>query len=425
MVKVEKLSENSVKLTITVSSEEFDAALDKAFEVVVKEVKVDGFRPGKMPKSMFVKRFGWEALYEEACNNAINKTYPLALNEAKVYPTAEPKIEVGTAPEKGKGFEYTATVDVWPEVRLGEYKNIKVKKATVRVTKKDVEEEINKKLNEKAENVIKEGAAEKGDTVVIDFEGSIDGVPFEGGKGENYSLVLGSNSFVPGFEDQLVGTKANDEKDVTVTFPENYHEGLSGKVAVFKCIVHEVKNKVVPTLDDEFVKELDIEGVETVEAYNEHVKAEIKSRKTKEAESNFENDCVNTVCEASYAEFPESLIASGVAQEVKRVEMQAKQYNIPVEVLLQYMGTPSLEEFKKIAENQVRKNYLSELVFDAIIQKENIEATEEEINAKYLSICGGDAEKVKQAKKQYSEYQVAFQVKIEKAVQLIKDNVAK
>lgn len=426
MVKVERLSENRVKLVVTISAAEFDVALDKAFEKVVKDVKVDGFRPGKMPKSMFIKRFGYEALYNEAIDYAVNVSYYPALNEGGVYPTSEPKFDL-VNPEgikKDSPFDYTVEFDVWPNVHLGEYKGLKVKKQTVRITKKDVQAYIDSELSKKAENVIKEGPAELGDTVVIDFEGFVDGVAFEGGKSENYSLVLGSNSFIPGFEDQLVGSKTDDNVEVNVKFPENYHAELANKDATFKCVVHEVKTKVIPTLDDEFVKGLEIENVDTVALYEEHVKTLLKDKKTKENEDKFTNDCINMVCENSYADFPQSLINSGVDNSVKRLEAQAKQYGIPVETLLQYMGGTNLEDFKKEAEKNVRKQYLEELVFDEIAKLENITATTEEIEAKFLEIAGEES-KVEQVKKQYSPSAVAFQIKVDKALKLIKDSVVK
>ena len=324
--------------------------------------------------------------------------------------------------KKGSSFEYSCEVDVWPNVHLGEYKGVKVKKQSTRVLKKEVEAYIDNVLKGKAENIIKEGAAEMGDTVVIDFEGFVDGVAFEGGKGENYSLELGSNSFIPGFEDQLVGAKSEDAVEVNVTFPENYHADLAGKAAVFKCLVHEVKTKQVPELNDEFVAELEIEGVTTVEQYQDHVKATLKENKVKAAEQQFENDCIEAVLKTSYAEFPQSLIEQAVARNVARLEEQAKQYQVPVEVLLQYYQMGSLEDFKKMSEENVRKEFLQELVFEEIIKLEGIEATEEEIAAKYLEIAGGDESKVKEVKKQYRQTQVVFHIKTLKAVELIKAN---
>ncbi len=424
MVKVERLSENRVKLVVTVSAEQFDLALDAAFEKVVKDIKVDGFRPGKLPKSIYISRFGWESLYNEGIEFAFQSTYGMALQEAGVYPVDDPKVDLvdPAAIEKGKSFDYTVEVDVWPNVHLGEYKGVKVKKQSTRVLKKDVEAYINNVLKGKAENIIKEGAAELGDTVVIDFEGFVDGVAFEGGKGENYSLELGSNSFVPGFEEQLVGAKSEDEVEVKVTFPENYHADLASKDAVFKCVVHEVKTKEVPTLNEEFVKELELENVNTVEEYQEYVKNLLKDQKAQAAEQQFEQDCIEAVLKNSYAEFPQSLINQAVERNVQRIEEQAKQYQLPVEVLLQYYQMGSLEDFRKVSEEQVRKEFLQELVFEEIIKLENIEASQEELEAKYLEIAGGDQAKVKQVKKQYRESQVSFHIKTLKAVELVKAN---
>lgn len=424
MVKVERLSENRVKLVVTVSAEQFDLALDAAFEKVVKDIKVDGFRPGKLPKSIYISRFGWESLYNEAIEFAFQGTYPMALREANVYPVDDPKVDLvdPAGIEKGKSFDYTVEVDVWPNVHLGEYKGVKVKKQSTRVLKKDVEAYINNVLKGKAENVIKEGEASLGDTVVIDFEGFIDGVAFEGGKGENYSLELGSNSFVPGFEEQLVGAKSEDNVEVKVTFPENYHGDLASKEAVFKCVVHEVKTKVVPVLDEEFVKELELENVNTVEEYQEYVKKLLKDQKTAAAEQQFEADCIEAVLKNSYAEFPQSLINQGVEREIQRVAAQAKQYGLEVEMLLQYYGFASLDDFKKASEENVRKEFLRELVFEEIIKLEGITCTPEELEAKYLEIAGGDQSKVKQVKKQYSEAQVAFHINSFKVVDLIKAN---
>lgn len=427
--KLERLSENSVKLTVEVSAEDFDKALDKAFEKVVKEVKADGFRPGKMPKNIFIQRYGWASLYQDALNFVFDETYPKAIMEAKVFPTDEPKVDLDYASlEKGKGFTYTAEIDVWPEVHLGEYKGIKVKPLSTRVTKKDVDEEVKKVLKNKVENVVKETPAENGDTVVIDFEGFVDGVAFEGGKAENYPLELGSKSFIPGFEEQLVGTKQDDEVEVNVTFPKNYHASLAEKAAVFKVKVHEVKGKVYPELDDELVKELDIKGVETVDAYLEHVKEDLKKNKEQAAESHLVNSLIESVCKASYAEFPQSLINSEVENQVKQIEAQSKQYNVPVEVLLQYSGMASMDDFKKGAEDYARKSFLQELVIDKIMELEKVEASKEEIEAEYKKIAGiveGDKDankKLAAVKKQYRENQVAYQVKANKVVEILKAN---
>lgn len=271
MSKLEQLSNIQVKLTIEVTQEQFAKAIEAAYPEVAKNVKVDGFRPGKIPFKVFISRFGYEPIYEEAVNHAINETYREAVVEHNVNVVDYPKIDLDFAEvAHDKGFTYTATVEVVPTVELKKYTGLTFTALSKRVTKKEVEEAIKNTLKTKAENELKEGAAELGDTVVIDFEGFVDGVAFEGGKGENYDLELGSHSFIPGFEDQLVGCVAEQETEVHVTFPENYTPELAGKAATFKVTVHEVKTKVYPELNDEFVKELEVVGVSTVEEYRAH-----------------------------------------------------------------------------------------------------------------------------------------------------------
>lgn len=427
-VNVERLSENSVKVTVEVSAEEFDQALDKAFEKVVKDVKADGFRPGKMPKTIFIQSMVG-VLYIKMLTFDFESTVSKSSDGGKSISNRWPESWFRLFFSwKRKRFTYTAEVDVWPEVHLGEYKGIKVKPLSTRVLKKDIDEEVKKVLDTKVENVIKDTPAENGDTVVIDFEGFVNGVAFDGGKADNYPLELGSKSFIPGFEDQLIGAKSEDEVEVNVTFPKDYHESLAGKDATFKVKVHEVKGKVYPELNDELVKELEISGVQTVDAYLDYVKADLKKRKEQEAESHLVNSLVDAVCKASYAEFPKSLIDSEVENQVKRVEEQAKQYKMPVEVLLQYSGMASLDDFKKNAEDYARKSFLQELVIDKIIELEKIEASDKEIEAEYKKIAGvkdqdKDADKkIAQVKKQYRINQVAYQVKANKVIELLKAN---
>ena len=243
LVAKENITESKIKLSVEVSAEEFDQYLDQAFEKVVKEVKVDGFRPGKMPKAMFISRFGYEALHEEAVNFALNASYPAAVKEADVNPISDPVLGNISEPAKGTALSYEVSFDVWPVAHLGEYKGITVKALSTEVTEEAVNERVNGALKQKAENVIKEGAVENGDTAVIDFEGFVDGVAFAGGKAENYELEIGSGSFIPGFEEQLVGMVTGETRDINVTFPEQYHEELAGKAAVFKIVLHEVKTK--------------------------------------------------------------------------------------------------------------------------------------------------------------------------------------
>lgn len=422
-VSVEKLEAGKVRLTVKVSAEEFDLALDHAFQKVVKEVNVPGFRPGKMPKSMFIKRFGYESLYQDAVEFALQGTYPLAVRESGVFPVSDPAIDLKFEELKqGKGFTYTAEVEVWQEAVLGEYKGVEVKRASTKVTDAKVNQYIKKALVQKQETVIKETAAKKGDTVVIDFEGFVDGVAFEGGKGENYPLELGSHSFIPGFEEQLVGVKPESEVDVNVVFPENYHEHLAGKAAVFKVKVHEVKTKVTPKLTDELVEEMEIANVKTVEEY----KAYVLDLLTKEAEAKADNkmmeDLFKKITKKSKIVVPEAVIESELEKQLNKVEAQAKQYGVPTEVLLQYSGYQTVDAFKEEGRKHLKTRITNDIIVEEIIKAEKIKATAKEIEAEYKKAAGDDESKVEELKKQYKEEQVAENIKYAKAIELIKKN---
>ncbi len=422
-VSVEKLEAGKVKLTVKVSAEEFDLALDHAFQKVVKEVNVPGFRPGKMPKSMFIKRFGYESLYQDAVEFALQGTYPLAVRESGVFPVSDPAIDLKFEELKqGKGFTYTAEVEVWQDAVLGEYKGVEVKRASTKVTDAKVNQYIKKALVQKQETVIKETAAKKGDTVVIDFEGFVDGVAFEGGKGENYPLELGSHSFIPGFEEQLVGVKPESEVDVNVVFPENYHEHLAGKAAVFKVKVHEVKTKVTPKLTDELVEEMEIANVKTVEEY----KAYVLDLLTKEAEAKADNkmmeDLFKKITKKSNIVVPEAVIESELEKQLNKVEAQAKQYGVPTEVLLQYSGYQTVDAFKEEGRKHLKTRITNDIIVEEIIKAEKIKATAKEIEAEYKKASGDDESKVEELKKQYKEEQVAENIKYAKAIELIKKN---
>jgi trigger factor len=356
----------------------------------------------------------------DALINAVNDGLTEVVREEKVEVYTQPQLEVSKISETE--FEATVKFALPPEVTFGQYKGLGIKEKQVKVLEKDIKAYIDDLKAQHSTMKVKNGEAKKGDIVIIDFVGYVDGEAFEGGDAKAYELELGSNSFVPGFEDQLVGAKSEDEVEVKVTFPENYHADLAGKDATFKCVVHEVKTKEVPTLNDEFVKELELEGVNTVEEYQEYVKNLLKDNKTKAAEQQFEQDCVEAVLKNSYAEFPQSLINQAVERNVARLEQQAKQYQVPVEILLQYYQMGTLEDFKKMSEEQVRKEFLQELVFEEIIKLEGFVATAEELEAKYLELAGGDLAKVKQVKKQYREAQVAFHINSLKVVELIKAN---
>ena len=422
MSKLEQLSNIQVKLTIEVTQEQFAKAIEAAYPEVAKNVKVDGFRPGKIPFKVFISRFGYEPIYEEAVNHAINETYREAVVEHNVNVVDYPKIDLDFAEvAHDKGFTYTATVEVVPTVELKKYTGLTFTALSKRVTKKEVEEAIKNTLKTKAENELKEGAAELGDTVVIDFEGFVDGVAFEGGKGENYDLELGSHSFIPGFEDQLVGCVAEQETEVHVTFPENYTPELAGKAATFKVTVHEVKTKVYPELNDEFVKELEVEGVSTVEEYRAHTEKGLKDSKARAYEEDYLNKLFTQLIKANDVELPKVMVENYAKELEEKYQNQAKQYNIPFEMFLQFQGLDE-KSFKERIHTQAENQIKLDLIIEAVIKAEKFEASEKAIEKEYEEIANANKVSVEQAKKVVPTDTIAYQIQKDAAIEFLKKN---
>ena len=376
--KFEKLEGNLGVLTIEVDAEKVNEGLDAAFKKVVKQINVPGFRKGKMPRAMFEKRFGVEALYQDAVDFLLPEAYAAAVEEAGIEPVDRPEIDVEQI-EKGKSFIFTAKVTVKPEVKLGEYKGLEVEKFDTEVTEEDVNNELKSMQEKQAELVVKEeGKAENGDTVVIDFEGFVDGEAFEGGKAENFSLELGSGQFIPGFEEQLVGTGAGESKDVEVSFPEEYHAAeLAGKPAVFKVTVHEIKGKELPALDDEFAKDVD-EEVETLDALKEKIKTRLEESKKHEAEHFVQDTVVEKATENAEIDLPEVMVENEVDRMVKEFEQRLSMQGMNLDLYFQFSGQDENAlrgQMKEDAEKRVRVN----LTLEAIAKAENIEASEEEV----------------------------------------------
>lgn len=397
--KWEKLEGNSGVLTVEVSADKVNEGLDAAFKKVVKQVNVPGFRKGKMPRGMFEKRFGVEALYQDALDILLPEAYETAIEETGIEPVDRPDIDIEQM-EKGKELIFKATVTVKPEVKLGEYKGLEVEEFDTNVTDEDIENELKEMQNRQAELVVKEeGKAENGDTVVIDFEGFVDGVAFEGGKGENYSLELGSGSFIPGFEEQLVGTAAGESKDVEVTFPEEYHAAeLAGKPAVFKVTVHEVKGKELPALDDEFAKDVDDE-VETLDALKEKIKNRLVESKAHEAEHHVRDSVVEKAAANAEMEIPAVMVENEINRMMQEFEQRLQMQGMNLELYFQFSGQDEnalREQMREEAETHVRVN----LTLEAIAKAENLEVSEEEVNAELenmASMYNMTAENVKAA----------------------------
>ncbi|WML54234.1 trigger factor [Neobacillus sp. PS3-12] len=378
--KWEKLEGNSGVLTVEVSAEKVNEGLDEAFKKVVKQVNVPGFRKGKMPRPLFEKRFGIESLYEETINILLPEAYEEAIEETGIEPVDRPSIDVEQI-EKGKNFIFKATVTVKPEVKLGEYKGLEVEALDTDVTDEDVNKELEALQTRHAELVVKEDSpAENGDTVVIDFEGFVNDVAFEGGKAENYSLELGSNSFIPGFEEQLVGTKAGEAKEVTVTFPEEYHAAdLAGQPAVFKVTVHEIKGKELPELDDEFAKDADDE-VESLDQLKEKIKTRLEDSKKHEAEHHLRDTLVEKAAANAEVEIPEAMINTEINRMMQEFEQRLQMQGMNMELYFQFSGQDEAalrEQMNEEAQKRVKFN----LTLEAIAKAENLEASEEDVNA--------------------------------------------
>ncbi|MGM0897220.1 MAG: trigger factor [Bacillota bacterium] len=397
--KWEKQEGNVGVLTVEVPAEEVNGALDKAFKKVVKEINVPGFRKGKMPRQMFEKRFGVESLYQDALDFILPDAYANAVEESGINPVDRPEIDIEKL-EKNEPLVFTAKVTVKPEVELGEYKGLEVSKEDTNVTDEEIEEQLKESQERMAELTVKEdGAIENGDTAVIDFEGFVDGEAFEGGAGNDYSLEIGSNSFIPGFEEQLVGLKAGEQKDVEVSFPEEYHaEELAGKAATFKVTVNEVKAKELPELNDEFAKELD-EEVEGLDALRTKMKENLKAEKETASETKMRDELVQKAAENSTVEIPQAMIDSEIDRMMQDFEQRLSQQGMNKELYFQFSGQDEdalREQMKADAETRVRVS----LTLEAIAKAENMEVTSEDIDKELEKMAGQfnmDAEQIKTA----------------------------
>ena len=398
-VKWEKLEGNQGVLTVEVSAEKVNEGLTAAFNKVVKTVNVPGFRKGKMPRPMFEKRFGVESLYQDALDILLPEAYGNAIDETGIEPIDRPDIDIEQM-EKGKELIFKATVQVKPEVTLGEYKGLEVEEFDTNVTDEDVAKELETLQNRQAELVVKEeGTAELGDTVVLDFEGFVDGEAFEGGKAENHSLELGSGSFIPGFEEQLVGLATGESKDVEVSFPEEYHAAeLAGKPAVFKVTLHEIKGKELPALDDEFAKDVDDE-VETLDALKEKIKTRLEGSKKHEAEHHLRDSVVEKAAANAEVEIPDVMVENEVNRMLQEFEQRLQSQGMNLELYFQFSGQDENAlrgQMKEEALNRVRVA----LTLEAIAKAENIEATDEDVNAeleKMAAMYNMTVDNIKQA----------------------------
>ncbi|GGE42501.1 trigger factor [Pullulanibacillus camelliae] len=421
----EKKEGNQGTLTFEVDADSFNKALDQAFKKVVKQVNVPGFRKGKVPRMIFEQRFGVESLYQDAVDIVLPEAYSKAVEETAIEPVDQPNVDIEKI-EKGSALVFKAEVTVKPEVQLGDYKGLEVEEQDTEVTAEEVDAQITQLQERYAELAVKEdGAIEEGDTAVIDFEGFVDGEAFEGGKAENYSLEIGSNSFIPGFEEQLIGLKAGEEKDINVTFPEEYHaEDLKGKEATFKVKVHEIKVKQLPELDDEFAKDVD-EEVETFAELKEKFEKQLKEQKEQNATNTARDAVVEQAAKNATIDVPEAMITSEQDRMVREFEQQIQSQGMTMEMYYQFSGTDEnglREQMKENAEARVRAN----LTLEAVAEAENIEVSDEEVEEEIQNMADTykiDVEQVKQMLAlQGGDEAIKGDLKVRKAVDFLVDN---
>lgn len=420
-LQVERLEHNMAKLTIEVPAEEVEKALQAAYLKERGKISLPGFRKGRVPRQMIEKMYGPEVFYDEAANRMISEAYAKAYDECELELVSQPKIEI-TQLEKGKEFIFTAEVAVKPEVKLGEYKGLKVDKVSTRVTQKEVDEEIDKERERNARTIdVTDRAVQDKDQITLDFEGFVDGVAFEGGKASDYPLTIGSGAFIPGFEDQLIGANIDEEKEINVTFPEEYQaKELAGKAAVFKCTVHSIKAKELPELDDEFVSDVS-EKSETVDAYKAEVKAKIKERKENERKQKREDQSVEQAVANAEMDIPEAMISFQSRQMVDDFARRIMQQGMTMEQYFQFTGLSEekmMEEFKPEAEKRIR----TRLTLEAIVAAENIEVSEERLDEELQKMADSykmEVDKLKEYMGENEKKQMKEDIAIQEAVTLI------
>ena len=412
-----KLEKCMMEVKVTFTTEEWKNAQEKALEKLAKNVKIDGFRQGKAPMKMVKSRVGKAAILEEATDVVLKKSYAAILLDNNIQPVGQPQVQIDELTEDV--LKVTVTAPVAPE-------GLEVKKGTVKVTKKEIEAELANYQNQFAELIIKEeGTVENGDTAVIDFEGFKDGVAFEGGKAENHSLEIGSGSFIPGFEEQVIGMKVGEEKEINVTFPEEYQSAeLAGQEAVFKVKVHEIKTKVLPDIDDELAKDVNIDGIETLADLETYTKEQIKNKKQTEVESKFSDDIFNAVIENTPLEVPEAMIETETQTMLREVEQNLSQQGLNMELFQQLTGK-TMEDMKTEMSEQAEKRVKFNLILAEIAKAENIEISDEEVDDEIKEIATYYGREFDEVKTIFEAQmgQIKSDLATRKAVQLIKDNV--
>ena len=422
-LQVEKLEKNMAKLTIEVSAEDLEKAINKVYQKQKNRISIPGFRKGKVPRQIVEKMYGREVFYEDAANELIPDAYDKALAECEEDIVSSPQIAV-TQIEAGKPFVFTATVALKPEVKLGKYKGVKIGKISTEVTDEEVDAEINRERENNARNItVEDRPVKDGDITTLDFEGFVDGVAFEGGKGENYPLTIGSGAFIPGFEEQLIGAEIGKEVEVKVTFPEDYQaENLKGKDAVFKCTIKDIKEKELPELDDEFASE--VSEFETLAEYREDVKKNLAEKKEKDAKNVREEAAVKAAVDDASMEIPEAMLETQQKQMVDEFAQRISMQGLSMEQYFQFSGTnyqKMVEQVKPQAEERIK----SRLVLEAVAKAEKIEATEEDYEKELetmAEVYQMEAAKVKELMGDREKKNIMLDIAVRKAAEFIAQN---
>ncbi|WP_283594236.1 trigger factor [Limosilactobacillus galli] len=409
-------------LTFDIDVDTIKKGIDEAFVETRKKITVPGFRKGRVPRQIFNQMYGEESLYQDALNKVLPDAYSAAVKETKIQPVAQPQIEIKSM-EKGQPWTLTATVDVMPEVKLGDYKGMEVPEQDTTVSDADVDSEIEKKRQQQAELVLKEAKpAEKGDTVVIDYEGSVDGKKFDGGSADNYSLELGSSSFIPGFEDQLIGHNSGDDVDVKVTFPEDYHaKNLAGKDAIFKVKIHEIKEKQLPELDDDFAKDVD-EDVDTLDELKDKTKKQLQEDKDNQAKAAIEDAAIEkAVANAEIQDIPQAMLDDDTNRQMQQYLAGMQQQGISPQMYFQITGTKE-DDLKKQFANDAEQRVKTNLVLEAIVDDAKLEASDDEIKQEIADLAKQYGMKEDAVEKALSKDMLSHDIKIKKAVDLVADS---
>ncbi|MCH4008387.1 trigger factor [Companilactobacillus sp.] len=419
--KFTKKEKNTGELKFEIDQDTIKKGLDTAFNRVKKNLNVPGFRKGRVPRQIFNRMYGEEALYEDALNAVLPDAYQKAVDDAKVDPVDQPQITVESM-EKDKPWAISATITVKPEVKLGDYTGIAVKKQKRNVLKADIEKKLEDMQKQQAELVLKDGKAEEGDTVVIDYVGTVDGKEFDGGSAQNYSLELGSNTFIPGFEDGLIGASKGDVVDVKVTFPEDYQaKELAGKDAIFKTTVHEIKSKELPKLDDDFAKDVD-ENVDTLDDLKKKLHDEIKEQKKETAEENIQEEAISgAVKNATIDEIPQAMIDTEVNNQMNQYLANLRRQGIDPKLYYQMTGTTE-DDLKKQFASDAEERVKTDLVIEAIVAKEGIKPTEDEIKNEIKSLADEYKMDEKAVRGALTDDMLAHDIAAKKAIELIVDS---